>query len=447
MNVRAFLIWPALALAVLGAAEPVHRRFKEIDTLFANPGKGIMAGGRLPRGEPRFPCSIAYFRLNWGDLEPAEGRIRWQLIDESLRAWQARGARIAFRIMTTNAHSAGYYCSPKWLFDAGCRSFEYVRGGEDTMSGGTRISRIEPDYADPIYLEKHGAFLRALAKRYDGNPGIEFLDIGSYGIWGEWHTSHPASLEVRTQIIDWYVTGFTKTPLVMMSDDAEALAYALARGTGFRRDGVGSPWHERNWIGSKKYASVAGFGEAWRRAPVVFEWFGPFDFIARRGWSFERGIAFMLQNHVTCINDNIGKVPPEAMAKLTELARRSGYRFVLRELDHPEAVARGGEIDLRMLWSNVGVGKLYRRFPLTFYLLDESGTPVQTVTAAADPRTWFPGDHRVTERIQISRRCKPGTYHIAVAFADETTGAPAIQIAIDAPEKDRRYTVSTITVK
>ena len=77
------------------------------------------------------------------------------------------------------------------LFDAGCRGFEYVVGGDDPTSGGKRIPRIEPDYADPIYLEKHAAFLKALGERYDGRPDVEFLDIGSYGVWGEWHTQYP----------------------------------------------------------------------------------------------------------------------------------------------------------------------------------------------------------------------------------------------------------------
>ena len=71
---------------------------------------------------------------------------------------------------------------------------------------------------------------RRLAERYDGNPQIEFLDIGSYGIWGEWHTKHPQPWPVRKQIIDMYLNGFRKTPLASMSDDAEALAYALANG-------------------------------------------------------------------------------------------------------------------------------------------------------------------------------------------------------------------------
>ena len=87
---------------------------------------------------------------------------------------------------TCNAHSRGYYAAPKWLFDAGCKGFEYLRGGDDPTSGGQRIPRIEPDYADPSYLARHGAFIEELGRRYDGHPGVEFIDIGSYGIWGEW---------------------------------------------------------------------------------------------------------------------------------------------------------------------------------------------------------------------------------------------------------------------
>ena len=100
---------------------------------------------------------------------------------------------------------------------------------------------------------------------------MEFLDIGSYGVWGEWHTQHPAPVGVRRQIVDLYRRAFRKTPLVFMSDDAEVLPYALTHGTGFRRDGVGSPWHEENWIGSRKYAGVPRMADTWKHAPIVFE--------------------------------------------------------------------------------------------------------------------------------------------------------------------------------
>ena len=292
------------------------RQFQEVDTLFANPGQGWMSQARAPKAEPRFPCSVVYIRFNWADIEPEQGQYNWQVIDDVIAAWKPRGTAVAFRVMTCNAHSDGYYASPKWLFDAGCKGFEYLRGGDDPTSGGKRVPRVEPDYANPIYLARHGEFLAALGRRYDGSPAVEFLDIGSYGIWGEWHTPHPASAVVRKQILDFYLQAFRRTPMVFMSDDAEVLNYALASGTGFRRDGVGSPWHEQNWIGSKKYAEVQGMAETWQRAPVVFEWFGNYDYLRSKAWSFDAAVNFMLNNHVTLINDNVGRVPPEAMPQL-----------------------------------------------------------------------------------------------------------------------------------
>ena len=43
----------------------------------------------------------------------------------------------------------------------------------------------------------------------------------------------------------------------------------------------------------------------------------------------------MQANHVTFINDNVGRVPADQMPKLQKLARVAGYRFVLREVSCP----------------------------------------------------------------------------------------------------------------
>jgi hypothetical protein len=451
-----FLVLLAAGLC-LGAANPtvglaaetqaVRRQFREVDTLFANPGQGWMTQQRRPRGEWRFPYSVVYVRFNWAEAEPEEGRFDWAVIDDVIDAWRPQGATVALRVMTCNAHSGGYYTSPKWLFDAGCRSHEYLRGGDDPTSGGQRIPRLEPDYADPIYLEKHGAFLRALGARYDGHPDIEFLDIGSYGIWGEWHTEHPAPVAVRQQIVDLYLRAFRQTPLVFMSDDAEVLKYALARGTGFRRDGVGSPWHEQNWIGSRKYAGVEAMADTWKRAPIVFEWFGDYEYLRSRQWSFEAAVNFMLSNHVTLINDNIGRVPPEAMPQLEKLARLAGARLVLRELAHEPAVKRGAALRLQMRWANTGVGKLHRPYALELYLLDANGQPAVVSRTKVDPRDWLPGEHDVAEAVPLPSTLAAGEYTLAVALVIRSGPGRPFRLAMEAPEKEGRYHLGQVKVK
>jgi hypothetical protein len=424
----------------------VRTRFREADALVANPGQGWMSQQRRPKPEPRFPCSVVYIRFNWADVEPEQGSYNWQVIDDVIAAWKPRGATVAFRVMTCNAHSAGYYASPKWLFDVGCRGFEYLQGGDDPTSGGKRIARIEPDYANPLYLARHGEFIAALGQRYDGRPEVEFLDIGSYGIWGEWHTPHPASVAVRKQIVDLYLRAFRRTPLVFMSDDAEVLDYALAHGTGFRRDGVGSPWHEQNWIGSKKYADVQGMAKAWQRAPAVFEWFGDYDYLRSKGWSFDAAVNFMLKNHVTLINDNVGRVPPEAMPQLEELTRLAGARFVLRELAHEKKVSRGSALHLEMKWANVGAGKLYHSYVLRCSFLDTDGRVCFTTDAKADPRLWLPGEYAVAELLQLPATLNAGQYTLAVALVDPTGERRPFHLAIDVPQNGDRYPISRLKI-
>lgn len=423
------------------------RRFLPVDTLLANPGQGWMSQSRRPSASPRFPCSVAYIRFNWADVEPEQGKYNWSVIDDVITAWAPQHAAVALRVMTCNAHSGGYYSSPKWLFDAGCKGYEYVRGGDDPTSGGKRIPRIEPDYADPVYLARHGEFLQALGERYDGHSSIEFLDIGSYGIWGEWHTSHPAPLEVRRQIVDVYRHAFPRTPLVFMSDDAHVLQYALAHGTGFRRDGVGSPWHEQNWIGSRKYADVPELADAWRHAPVVFEWFGDYEYLRSKEWSFDAAVQFMLNNHVSLINDNIGRVPPEAMPQLLKLARLAGARFVLRELAHEQTAAAGSAVKLQMKWANVGVGGLYREYVLRCALVNASGKISAEAILETDPRQWMPGEHDVAAKLALPADLVPGAYTLRLGMMDPAGRRRPFLLAIDAPEDGGWYSVSHLDIR
>ena len=451
---RPLVLWQSIllasaisSLALADNSVLVRRQFKETDALFANPGQGWMSQMRKPSGNPRFPCSVVYIRFNWAEVEPEEKHYNWKLIDDVIEAWKPRHAAVAMRVMTCNAHSKDRDTSPKWLFDAGCRSHEYLQGGGDVTSGGARIPRLEPDYADPIFLEKHGAFLKAMGERYDGRPEVEFLDIGSYGVWGEWHTPNPAPPGIRKQIVDCYYAAFRKTPLVFMSDDAEILGHALKRGAGLRRDGVGSPWHEQNWIGSKKYAGVPEMAETWQRAPVVFEWFGNYDYLQSKQWSFDAAVAFMLANHVTLINDNVGKVPAEAMPQLEKLARLAGARFVLRAATYPERVKAGDSLVGKMDWANVGVGRLTRPYRFQFSLHDSSGNTVASSLSQVDPQSWLPGNHAMTEVLAIPASLATGQYSLAVALVDPHGPGQPFRLAFEAPETDGRREVGRVTVE
>ncbi len=439
----------ALALSTANAwcVEMRHVTFRESTAIFSNPGQGWMTTHRDPKEGSRFPCSVVYIRFDWAQVEPAEGQYNWQFIDDVMAAWKPRGASVSMRVMTTNPHSESYYCSPKWLFDLGCKSFEYENKGDDPTTGGRAMKRIEPDYANPIFLAKHGKFITELGKRYNGSPDVEFLDIGSYGLWGEWHTPHAAPVETRRQIVDMYLKAFPQTPLVFMSDDVEVLKYAIERGAGMRRDGVGSPWHEQNWIGSKRYASVESMADVWTKAPIVFEWYGSYNYLKSQNWPFDAAVDFMLNNHVTLINDDLGTVPPSAQPQLEKLARLAGYRFVLSEMTHEKSIRPGESANIKMKWENVGVGKLHRPYELTLVLRSQDGETVARADAISDARDWLPGSRNITAKIQIPTNTKAGNYNLLAAIVDVSNMKPPLHLAIEAPQTEGWYVVSQLEVQ
>ena len=87
-----------------------------------------------------FPgVSTVYLRIPWSFVEPEEGKFNWEVLDTPAQRWIQAGRKVAFRITATeNWMRSG---TPQWVFNAGAVGYE-VDG------------YIEPDYNDPVFLEK-----------------------------------------------------------------------------------------------------------------------------------------------------------------------------------------------------------------------------------------------------------------------------------------------------
>jgi hypothetical protein len=174
--------------------------------------------------------------------------------------------------------------------------------------------------------------------------------------------------------------------------------------------------------------------DAWKSAPVVFEWYGDYTYLLSKGWSFDDAVKFMLDNHVTMINDNVGKVPLGALDKLKLLARLAGYRFVLRSGSYQLGSNR--TLDVVMNWANTGVGKLYRSFELSLALSDGNGKVVAQSTVKNDPKSWLPGERKVSTKWQLPHNLASGSYTFSTALVDPTGNLPPLKLAVDAPTID-----------
>ncbi len=159
--------------AVLAQTETVVVRPVEINDILVNPGMGIQTfqrfngdpvnqGGRWSEvgpesrtrpaaAKPDFPdSSIAYFRWFWQQIEPEQGKYRWEIIDGAIDEARRRGQKLDFRVMP---YDAGHPL-PEWYRNSGAR-----RANKPTDKDGKVWS---PDSDDPLYLKHWGALTRAL---------------------------------------------------------------------------------------------------------------------------------------------------------------------------------------------------------------------------------------------------------------------------------------------
>ena len=428
---------PRSGLLVLGAALSLvcvagAVTFTEETGVIHNPGQGWSTmGGKwsFDQSDPVVNVGSVYCRFSWTSLEPEEGRYNWKPLDELLAFAASKGLPASFRIMCASQHSNTGWPTPPWVFKKGAKDEPFIvpkvlRGQPTNMVHHT------PVFDDPVFMAAHKRFVKALAARYDGDPRLAGLDLGSYGHWGEWHCGglppdtnryvaaearaklkwvppRKYPFEIRKQYADWYLENFKKTPVVFMTDDWEVLRYALGDGptarVGLRRDGVASPWHFKRWIGTTPYDAIPRMGDVWKDRPIWFEFFGSGKSIVEKGWDLPYAVEWMLTNHVSVVNTCPFspwqlKDDPVHYPLLRKLDLYAGARLVPQEA----TVQRSGRrVTVSLSGVNKGVARIHLPYVAQIVVTDAAGREVMVHEAAADPGTWLPGPFRLADAFDL----------------------------------------------
>ncbi|HOH08323.1 MAG TPA: DUF4832 domain-containing protein [bacterium] len=425
----------------------------ESDAVLANPGMGFTTQSSLDQEVPGYPKStIAYYRWYWDELEPKEGQFNWAMVDSVLAAARARGQRLATRIMPAN----GKPRVPDWYRKTGARGWDFV--AESTQNAGKTDPSWMPDHEDPLFAKYMGRLVREFAKRYDGHPDIDHIDIGSYGHWGEWHLSfvrekQTYGFDLKKMIIDWYLEGFKKTPMVIPEDAEEGLIYATQHGVGWRADCMGDYGPPNNWNLMTRYLELPrvypSVGEAWKKSPVAFESCGTMESWLAAGRDIEFIYSTCLELHTSIYNNKSSAIPPEWWPATERFLKRMGYRFVVRSFRHEKWLQPGGMLNLEMTLDNIGVAPPYRAYIPVFEIRkagrNQNGPVVRKETEWA-VREWLPGRHVQSAQMPLAESLPPGRYLVYFALLDPFTKTPAVQLAVDGLDAQGWYSWTSFEV-
>ena len=437
-----------LLLAGAAASQTVTVTPVESDELFANPAMGWQTFHSNAFGDPDYgtlPSSVMYVRYYWASFEPKPGEYDWKLLDKAIEDAAAAGQTVAFRVMTAGTGRPEDW-SPAWLKELGARTREY------RVYGATHWT---PDFNDTVFLQRHEAFIEALGRRYNGRPEVALVDIGSIGLWGEWHMSQTdvpmPTEENAVRIVEAYRKAFPDTPLAMQLDHVPGMKYAVAHGIGWRVDcwgdmgGFSKTWCHMRAVYPQAIRDT-GSGEAWKRAPVALETCWDMRKWHEEKWDLDFILKWALDNHVSFINNKSQPVPEEYLPKVKAFLKRVGYRYVLRSAKYQQAAAPESNFTVELLWDNVGVAPCYRAYHPAIALADANGRVAWSqVFAKFSTRDWLPGRMPTTLTASLPKSVAPGEYTLLVGVTSGD-GQPAVRLAIEGRREDGWHSIGPLTV-
>ncbi len=364
-------------------------------------------------------CSVAYIRVLWKEFEPKQGEYRFDFIEDILHKAKDNGQTVMLRIMPHSTRESDDV--PNWLksiIDCPPRP----AGKREKVSPG-----------DPQFLELFGNAIKALGKRFDGNPTLAFLDVSLPGAWGEGACCDMFTNEQLQSFVSIYTSAFQNTHLIGQIESPELINYMRkTTSVGWRADCIGEPWCTNVKVPKKSETLT----DVWQTGHVSFEtywWLGEWN---RKGWSLDDIIGTTLSWHISTFNAKSFPIPYEWKEKIDMWVSKMGYHFVINEARFTEIARCGEKFSLNLEIENIGVAPIYTKIPLCIKL--KSKYLERVFVTDIDITRWIEGKYCENISIDLPVDFICGNYLLQIGICG--VGYPSVCFAT-AAKQDGDYSV------
>ncbi len=399
------------------------------------------------------PHRLVYANLTWKELEPKEGQYAFEEIEKKykFKDWADHGVKVILRIVMDYPREESHTDIPRWLY--------YKMNKDGKWYHNNYGQGFSPNYSNQLLIAAHQKLLVAMGRQYNDDPRIAFIQLGSLGHWGEWHTdvSLPFPLTgVSDQYVHHYLQAFPDKHLLMRRPHQIAKDYHL----GLFNDMFGDPEHTQDyidwftngyafWLNQERHPSMPNF---WMTSPSGGEFVGQ----DRMGLSyfkdsiFPNSLKYAKQTHISWLGPNAPVEYPVGgtlQKNLNEFLKTIGYRFRIISETHLKQLKRGSVMDISMTWENSGIAPFYYPWDLEFSLENKQGELVIRSQVKEDIQNWLPGTGNVVHQLQLPSNLPKGEYTLCIAILDPQTGEPAIKFAMEGNRGDLRYRLGAIKIE
>lgn len=404
-------------------------------------------------------AGVLYSRYAWSVLEPERGKYNFDMVRKNIEFAKSKGLQMAIGVgITINKTSMTVYsqATPLWLFDE-CGAPYWEEPVTPKDGGADKL--LIPIYTDEIFRTEYERFLNAFAEEFNGCEDIAFIDMRSYGNWGEWHfggalTSETANkateaydMSVRKYMVDVFKN--FRLPLAMFTNKTEPLIYAMdTLGAGIRVDGIMSPDTPYEHL---KMRAADGKNFAAAEWFYSYEKYRPTGSMAAYKAAIPKDFEMSLREGKVSYMSLGNFIPNEFSRDFPDLLRRNanrvGYWFKPAKITYPAELTSGL---FTMILKNDGVTQLYAGYDrapsVKLALADGDGTILKTLTLEGiNPEDWKAGKYSyISYEYNLSDVAGAEKLLLGV-FSSKNKTSPDIKLGIECAVIDGWYDLSSCT--
>lgn len=378
---------------------------------------------------------LVYIDVTWAQWEPKEGRFDIAGLEErnNIQRWKSEGKHAVLRFVCDMPGKEQHMDIPQWLYEKTADGIFY-----DTDYG----MGYAPVYDNPEFVKAHGKALAALGSYCSQDTFVSYVELGSLGHWGEWHTKYSDGVppmpdaEVCWEYANQYADSFINARLLMRRN----YVMAVDGGMGLFNDMTGLPEDTREWLDWQKNGGAyetpgrqipyAPIEAVWNSAPVGGEFTSQLTMEQMLGEKLEQTLSLIKQSHMTFIGPHCPKRELLESGGAIEVSRLLGYRYRISHMDIKMDYVRQS-FKVELVWENDGAAPIYFEWPVMMYVYDAEGNRKYWEGVDLNLTQLIPGKQVTTVNdIPFNDLFREG-YTIGIGILDPQTEEPGIELAMN----------------
>lgn len=406
-----------------------HVTFSPEAEVYSNPLTGFAPMGDDP--EKAEQTRLVYILLTWREWEPREGQFDVKALEEryQIGRWKGEGKNAVLRFVCDIPGNESHMDIPDWL---------YERTGDGTFYDTDYGMGYAPVYENTEFMEAHEKALQALGEYCSKDTFVSYVQLGSLGHWGEWHTKYEDGVyPMPDEGVCWeyagqYQEAFPDARLLMRRN----YTLAIDGNMGVYNDMTGMKEDTEEWL---RWMSDGGAYEIpgrritykqteklWNTAPIGGEFTSglPMEYMLED--NLEETLSLIESSHMTFIGP---KCPEINQKGAGEVLKSIGYCYYIESMDI-RLDYFNKSFKVKLIWENSGAAPIYFQWPVMFYVLDKEGEPYYSQQVDLDLRQLYPGMKLETEnRFVLNDSLREG-YTIGLGIINPASEMPDIELGM-----------------